>query len=462
MTGAQVQIDPPEQTFANWLAAWGAAQTLVTVPGAEAQARQALVDTVACMLGGRTEPQARAAIKALEESGEAGGSVPVGGGPGLTLGGAALINGIRAHALDFDDCETAGSTHPSAAILGAILAISSSKPLSLGAVLEAWAVGYETIVRLGQALGYGHYRIGWHATATLGTIGAAAASARALGLDAKGMRGAMTLATSSSAGLKLQFGSDAKALHAGQAAQAGLRAALLARAGMTAAADIFEAPNGFFDVYGTTASRRGGKVMAEVELGAATRDFPVLRKAWPSCGYTHRAIEAAELLAAELRPEAGRIAGVRVLMPEPYARVAGFPGARTAAEARFSTAYCVSATLVKGRLGLRDFWPEALSRPDVQDLTSRVVLEHLPASDELEDMSPKAPDTVEVQLSDGRKGRRTIAEVRGGPTRPLTAREIVDKFRDCGGSAEMAEAMLLGERDLLLRDIGIHRETRPA
>ena len=103
----------------------------------------------------------------------------------------------------------------------------------------------------------------------------------------------------------------------------GLRA-LLARAGMTAASDIFEAPNGFFDVYGTTASRRGGKVMAEVELGAATRDFPVLRKAWPSCGYTHRAIEAAELLAAELRPEAGRIAGVRVLMPEPYARVAGF------------------------------------------------------------------------------------------------------------------------------------------
>jgi 2-methylcitrate dehydratase PrpD len=441
--------------FADWIADWAADERPAVVAEAEPEARAALVDTIACMVASRGERQAVAAEKALLRGGEVGMVLPVGGGPSLNMGAAAFLNGLRAHAQDFDDCEVAGATHPSAVLLGALLALAQAQGLSLGVVLRAWTVGYECIVRLGEALGYGHYRAGWHATATICPVGAAAAAAQALRLDATGIRSAMTLATSASAGLKLQFGSDAKALHAGQAARAGLQAALLAEAGMSASTEIFEQPFGFLDVYGTQSSKRCHEIMAAAQLGAGTRDYPVLRKPWPTCAYTHRAVEAAEEIAGELKPKAEDIESVVIQMPEPYARVAGFTTAANAAEARFSTIYCVAATLLNGRLGPEDFSPDALNRPEIRDLMAKSRHEHLLMGQDLKDMSADAPDRVVVRLRDGRTAERTVGEVRGGPARPMTRADILAKFRSCGGNAALAQSLLEGEESLILRETGL-------
>jgi 2-methylcitrate dehydratase PrpD len=442
--------------FADWIADWAVAGEPDLVEEAEAEARLALVDTLACMLASRGERQAVAAEKALLRGREVGAVQPVGGGPSLNLGAAAFLNGLRAHAQDFDDCEVAGATHPSAVLFGALLALAQAQGLSLGAVCRAWTVGYECIVRLGEALGYGHYRAGWHATtATLCPVGAAAAVAQALRLDAAGIRSAMTLATSASAGLKLQFGSDAKALHAGQAARAGLQAALLAEAGMSASAEIFEQPFGFLDVYGTQSSKRCHEVMAAAQLGAGTRDYPILRKPWPTCAYTHRAIEAAEEIAGELKPKAEDIDSVLIQMPEPYARVAGFTTANSAAEARFSTTYCVAATLLSGRLGPEDFSPDALNRPEISDLMTKSGHEHFPMGQDLKDMSADAPDRVAVRLRDGRTAERTVGKVRGGPARPMSRADILAKFQACGGDEALAQSFLGAEESLILRETGL-------
>jgi 2-methylcitrate dehydratase PrpD len=97
--------------------------------------------------------------------------------------------------------------------------------------------------------------------------------------------------------------------------------------------------------------------------------------------------------------------------------------------------------LIKGSITPDDFSAEALVRPDVQALASRIVLDRYSVSDDLEDMSPDAPDTVEITLHDGRSATRMIGEVRGGPPRPMTRAEVESKFLNCGGSAETLELL---------------------
>jgi 2-methylcitrate dehydratase PrpD len=427
--------------FNHWVADWAQDPQSSFTGYVHAEAHLALLDTVACMIAGRSEIQSERCVKAMLGAGETGTVVPVGGGAGLVLGAAALVNGVRAHALDFDDYEAAGSTHPSASILGALLAVAQRQGLSVSDITTAWLVGYEVIVRLGQALGYGHYLRGWHATSTLGPIGTSAAVAVALGLDKDGIANAMSLATSASAGMKLQFATDTKALHAGLAARAGLQAAFLAESGLTAVADIWDGAYGFLDLYGAPSSSPLRNVIATAQLGNAVLDYPILRKPWPSCAYTHRAIEAALALNIHLKPNAGQIAQVSVRMPEPFARVAGIKSASTAAQARFSTTYCVATALLKGSITLADFAAEALTRSDVQTLASRIVLDQYPLGDELEDLSAEAPDTVEITLHDGRSATRTIGDVRGGPMRPMNRAEIESKFLSCGGSANVLQLL---------------------
>ena len=144
----------------------------------------------------------------------------------------AMQYACQAGILDYDDYESAGSSHPSAPIISAILALAPQLNLRLIDMLEAWVVGYEIIIRMGEVLGYGHYEKGWHATSTYGPIGCAAAVARLLKLPADQFGQALSIASSSAAGMKLQFGTETKVVHEGLAAQAGMQAAYLAQQGL--------------------------------------------------------------------------------------------------------------------------------------------------------------------------------------------------------------------------------------
>ncbi len=157
--------------FCTDLAGWATATTFRTT--ARDEARLAVLDTLGCMIAGWDEPQTRAARAAFGRDDSATAT--------------ALILGTAAHALDFDDYEVPGSTHPSAPILGALLGLMQGAPRPMGDLLDAYVTGYEAIIRLGEVMRYDHYNAGWHATGTIGSVGAAAAAARMLGLDASGM-----------------------------------------------------------------------------------------------------------------------------------------------------------------------------------------------------------------------------------------------------------------------------------
>ncbi|MBM3629888.1 MAG: MmgE/PrpD family protein, partial [Alphaproteobacteria bacterium] len=223
------------------LAALGALVAAQDPPSAALdEAALCLVDTLACILAGRDEDVAVAARRAMASASGPGPARAIGGDARMSLPAAALANGVAAHAIDLDDYEIPGSTHPSAVVLGALLALATTRAATLREVLVAHVAGHEAIVRMGEALGHGHYLAGWHATSTIGPFGAATACPRLLGLGAEATAHALGLAASASAGLKHQFGSDAKPVHAGFAARAGLEAALLAAEGIGAAARLFE------------------------------------------------------------------------------------------------------------------------------------------------------------------------------------------------------------------------------
>src|SRR5579883_3449913 len=188
-------------------------------PEALAVARHCLLDWLGCALAGSQEPLAAILRDEVVES----------GGPATVLGtflrttprAAALVNGAAGHALDFDDTHTDMNGHPTAPVLPAALALAEALDASGERLLAAYVAGIEVECRLGLYIGPEHYARGWHATGTLGTVGAAAAAAHLLGLDEKGWRTGLNLAATQAAGLKASFGSMAKPLHAGRAASDG-------------------------------------------------------------------------------------------------------------------------------------------------------------------------------------------------------------------------------------------------
>ena len=137
--------------------------------------------------------------------------------------------GCQAGILDYDDYESAGSSHCSAPIVSSVLALIKENNFTYKEILEAWIVGYEIIIGLGLSLGYSHYEKGWHAASTIGTIGVAATIGRLLKLNSKQMLKALSIASSSSAGMKIQFGNEMKVVHLGLAAQSGISSSFFSK-----------------------------------------------------------------------------------------------------------------------------------------------------------------------------------------------------------------------------------------
>jgi len=429
---------------------WASEPTLRVPASALRQARLSFLDTLGCAQAGAREIDAKRIYQAMLAAGHRGDAATLLDGPTLSGPGAALVHGACAHMIDFDDYEEAGSTHPSAPIVAALLPFCDLRPASLNQFLDAYLVGYETIVRLGEALGYEHYLAGWHATATLGPIGVAAACARFLQCDAATIATAMTLATSAAAGLKAQFGSAAKPLHAGLAARSGMETALLAQAGVTANPDVWSGEFGFARVYGGRSRETDQASEQYSPIGVGSERYPMLRKSWPCCAYAQRSIEAA----LSIGPiQFDSIEAVSIRMPAPYAAVAGKARPLTPPEARFSTQYCVAAAIWSGRLTPVDFKSGAILRDPIQNLVSRTTIDAYQPDFQIADMDPRAPDSVTLTLKNGEQRKAEIAEVYGGPNRPLSEGDLIAKHLDCGGSDRLVEALLGPETSVMFHPL---------
>lgn len=319
--------------------------------------------------------------------------------PGNDSQTRSLLLGYMGHALDFDDFHAGMRGHPATVILPALLALSGDlADVSAERFLAAYAIGVETAGRLGLAAGPRHYTQGYHNTATLGAIAAAAAAARLAGADVEQTRHAVGLAATQAAGLRAQFGTAVKQLHAGLAARAGLSAAQLALAGFAGKTHgVLEA---FLTAHG---DGRQQPQRLTADWGAPWRivapglDF----KRYATCSGTHSAAEAAFILREQLGEGPADIESIVVSFP---------PGGDTATfvrqpangiDARFSLEYVIAAALLEGELRLERFI-EGPVDAHIAALADKVTRQDDPSAPPDEENPDNRFHRVTLTLRDGR------------------------------------------------------------
>jgi len=400
-------------------------------PRAAQVAKTAILDGLACAIAGRDEPVAARVRAWARAQGGAEAATLWGTGERAPAGLAALANGAAAHALDFDDVNWAMNGHPTVPLLPAALAAAELAGASGAELLRAFVAGFEIEARIGQMLGRPHYERGWHATATAGVFGAAAAAGLLLGLDAGQLRRAFGIACSRAAGTRANFGTDTKPLHAGLAARAGLEAAELARLGVSAREDALEAEMGLADLYGA-----GRPALPPLGAPFALEHPGLELKPYPSCRFTHRAIDA--VLALREKHGESALSSIEIATDPLALKILIYATPRTGLEAKFSLQYCAAVAWLDGWPGLASFSDARAARADVQALLRKVAVREASGPEE----------EVEVVLRDGTRPRKTARLARGNPERPLSEVERLAKVRACvapklgeGGAQRLVHAV---------------------
>ncbi|MHB1419088.1 MAG: MmgE/PrpD family protein, partial [Bacillota bacterium] len=212
------------------------------------EAKRCLFDWLGVALGASEHPIVDMLLDAAAELGSAPRATVLGRDARVDLLWAALINGAMSHIHDYDDTHLDTVLHPSVSVIPAILALAESEHIDGRTLITAFVLGYEVEARVALSVYPSHYNKGWHITGTAGTLGAAAASGKILGLDTQQVTYALGIASTQAAGMREMFGTMCKPFHAGKAAANGLLAALLAKKGFNSSLKALEAPRGFCHV----------------------------------------------------------------------------------------------------------------------------------------------------------------------------------------------------------------------
>jgi 2-methylcitrate dehydratase PrpD len=338
-----------------------------------AWARQCVLDYVGCGIAGASDELVTILLAEMRDQGGLEAASVLGHAARLPVASAAMVNGAASHALDFDDVNLAMPGHPSVAILPALLALAEDRGSSGAAVLTAFIAGYELQCRVGRTIAPGHYDgLGFHATATVGSFGAAAACAHLLGLDAERFATALGIAGTQAAGLKSMFGTMCKPLHAGKAAYHGLTAAKLASRGFTSRTDVIECGQGFARTHSPDFNPERAFDTPPNGWWIANNLF----KYHASCYMTHAAIESARKLREQHGFTPDQVERIDVRIEEACDRICNIPAPRTGLEAKFS----VRLTTAMGLAGvdtsrLSTYSEEVAADPVLIRLRDKVALD---------------------------------------------------------------------------------------
>lgn len=400
-----------------------------------ARAALHLVDWVGCAAAGAAS--ATGALFRAHAADLSPGLARVVLGGALAARDAALLNGAFGNVLEMDDVHREAVLHPGPVVIPAVLALAAERDATGAALLDALIRGYEAEIRLGRALGAGHYRH-FHPTASCGAFGAAAGCASLLGLDASRTADALGNAASIAGGLwRCRHEPVAtKQWHTAHAAAAGLDAARLAAHGVSGPRAILEGEQGLFA--GLAPGAEAARVVAEPDAPWLIHETSF--KPWPACRHAHAAIDAALLLHAR------GVRAPREVVVRTYADAIAFcdrASPRTEMEAKFSLQHAVAVALLDGPPALAAFAPEAMVRADVAALRARVRVEPHAA------LSAAYPRHFGAEVeADGMTAR--VADALGDPENPLAPEAVLDKarglLRHAGASdAALAVALALAE-----------------
>ncbi len=399
---------------------------------AVALGKNALMDWLGVTVAGSNETGSRILAEYLKKAEARQEATVICHGFKTTAEFAALANGTTGHAIDFDDIipeKCRYNMHPSACVVPAVLAVAEKYHMSGRQVLTAYAIGMEAIYGIGGAVGPAISRNGWHPTAVLGSLGAAAACANLLGLNKLQCQYALGIAASLAGGIRLNFGSMTKPMHAGNAARNGVVAAELAAAGFTSHPSVLEGEEGFCRMFGggesidwmPPAAIDSGEKWSFVSWGLAF-------KYYPSCRSTHSSIDAARHLRHSHSIKPDQIAEIVCKINPRHLNWARFIQPETGYQGKFSIPYCMAVALCNGNVTLADFDDIRVKDPLIRRVIDRVRIVHPPCdADGMVDHSVE----VAIGMNDGQKYSCLVTVPIGEPENPITEEQLADKFRQC-------------------------------
>jgi 2-methylcitrate dehydratase PrpD len=392
------------------------------------EAHRTFLNWAGCAVGAATHEAMAAALAGVQMLEPAPQASLLGRTEKADMAGAALLNGISSHTFDFDDTHLKTIIHPAGPVASAALALAEHHGASGRQLLDALVLGIDVACRMGNLMYPEHYDRGWHITGSTGTLGAAAACARLLGLDEQRTQMALGIAASQPVGLREQFGTMTKPFHPGAAARAGLLSALLARHGFTASPRALEAPRGFAQVVSTKCAWHE----ATDELG---QRFEISFNTYKpfACGIViHPSIDAA----VQLREQGVRPEDVERIELKVHSLVLELTGKKEPADGlqgKFSVYHGVAAGLVFGRAAEPEYDDAIVTRDDVVALRRKVVAT-------VDDAIDEAAADVTAVLRDGRRVHVRVEHAIGSLQRPMSDAALAAKF------SGQADAVIGAER----------------
>jgi 2-methylcitrate dehydratase PrpD len=440
-----------------------------------ALARGFILDGLGVALAGSTDECSRIVQGQIRQMGGRSESTVLGTGLCAPVAKAALANGVAGHAMDYDDTQLSTSkqavygllTHPTTPVLAAAIAVGEKAKISGETLVLAYILGVEVECRIADAVNPRHYQSGFHSTATMGGLGAVVAAGKILGLKEEGLIRALGIAASMASGLRENFGTMTKPLHAGRAAENGVTAALLAQAGFTAAANILEAPRGFFN------AMAGGYEPSKIDGRLGDPYFMnepgISIKPYPSGSLSHPAQDLILDLVKQHDLKAEAIQSIEVGTNSNVPNALIYPMPKTALEGKFSIPFCMAIAVLERKAGIAQFQDRKVRERKVIELMKRV---SLVVDDELEALGyDQVRSRVRIKLTNGEvlEGRYDVA--RGHPEKPMSWEELGEKFYDCAAlvlardrAARVVELIAGIERlpslATLLRLLGTAKATR--
>jgi 2-methylcitrate dehydratase PrpD len=390
-------------------------------------AKIGILDTVGVTLAGCSEPCAQIVRKL---AGNGGASLVFGTAERTGALDAALVNGVAAHALDFDDMNNTLGGHPSAPILPALFALADERPVSGRAFIAAFVAGFETECKIGSGVHFHHYTKGWHPTATLGVFGTAAGACNLMRLDAERTAIALAIAASLAAGIKANFGTMTKPLHVGHCARSGLFAALLAEQGFTANPGVFEHNQGFLDVFNGPGTYDVERMLAHwgdpfdiVAPGIAVKQYPC-------CGSTHPALDVMLDLVRRHDLKPANVARIDAWTHARRLEHTNRPDPQSGLQAKFSVQYCLARALTDRAIRIEHFEGDAWGEPAVRAVLPRVHAAAYTTAQFPADNHYGAE--VKVTTTDGKEVSSKVDEAAGRTSgNPLSRDRLREKFDNC-------------------------------
>ena len=399
------------------------------------KAKCLVIDTIGVAIAGTKEASFHAAERFVRNLRASGVSTAMASGLKTNAEWAALVNGVAAHAVDFDDWHSAGGVHPGCIVIPAALAVAEERDSTGKEFLKSVVVGYETMIRIGMLCGNRGFGIGFHPTSTCGVFGALAAVSSLLGLDARQVENGFGIATSLSGGVQryMQGGASVKHLHAGWAAHSGTIAAKLAALGYEAPEASLEGEYGFCHTHG----QRACDARAFESFPEKFETLNVQVKAYPCCSELFSSIEATESLVRKYGLNVRAVKKISARSINTAANLCSMPKdlkvrPPTKSDARFSLPFVIALMLSRGKVDLQNINDDTIRDNGIVEIARKVEPEVDP---DLDRMFPgAAPAIVEIETAD-RVCRERVDYAKGTPENPMSKDEVVSKFKACSAYA---------------------------